>query len=181
MKTILSLLSLLLAISSFGQTVFIDKSGKISFYSEAPLENIEAKHTGVNAILNTSTNEIAFIVPIRGFNFEKELMQEHFNEKYLESDKYPNASYKGNIVDSIDWSVPGTYTVSTTGTFSLHGVEKEINEKGAFTVDGNKINLQSQFKIAIADYNISIPKLLFQNIADTVLVTLNSDFEPFKK
>ncbi|HNQ61307.1 MAG TPA: YceI family protein [Bacteroidia bacterium] len=181
MKTTLSLLTLFLAVSAFGQSVFIDKGGKVTFYSEAPLENIEAKHTGVNSILNTSTNEVAFIVPIRGFTFEKELMQEHFNEKYLESDKYPKATYKGSIVDSIDWSVPGTYIVTTTGTFSLHGVEKEIQEQGTFTVDGNKINLQSQFKIAIADYNISIPKLLFQNIADTVLVTLNSDFEPFKK
>lgn len=163
------------------QSVFIEKSGTVSFYSEAPLENIEAVHSGVNAILNTQTNELAFIVTIRGFKFEKELMQEHFNEKYLESDKYPKATYKCNIVDSIKWDVPGTYEVGSTGTFSLHGVDKEISEKGTFTIAGNKINLKSEFKIAIADYNISIPKLLFQNIADTVLVKLECNFEPFKK
>lgn len=181
MKYILSLIAFLLTSMTYGQSVFIDKSGTISFYSEAPLENIEAVHTSANAILNTSTNEVAFIVPIRGFKFEKELMQEHFNEKYMESDKYPKATYKCSIVDTVSWNVPGVYTVNSTGILSIHGVEKEITEQGTFTVNGNKISLESEFKIAIADYNISIPKLLFQNIADTVLVKMKTNFEPFKK
>lgn len=169
------------AIHVTGQQVFIEKAGTVTFYSEAPLENIEAVHSGVNAILNTSTNEVAFIISIRGFKFAKELMQEHFNEKYMESDQYPKATYKCIILDTMNWSVPGTYTVTSAGTFNLHGVEKEITEKGTFTISAGKINLQSEFKIAIADYNISIPKLLFQNIADTVLVKLNVNFEPFVK
>lgn len=181
MNKIFSLLLILFAMTSYGQSVFISNQGSVSFYSEAPLENIEANHSSVNAILNIVTNEVAFIVPIRGFKFEKELMQEHFNEKYLESDKYPKATYKCSIVDSINWSVAGTYTVNSKGVLSIHGVDKEITEMGTFIIDGNKINLKSEFKIAIADYNISIPKLLFQNIADTVLVKMNSDFVPFKK
>ncbi len=163
------------------QSVFIDKAGEVSFFSEAPLENIEAKHAGMNSILNTDKNELAFIVPIRGFKFEKELMQEHFNEKYMESDKFPNASYKCTLLDSVKWQTPGTYTVRSTGKFSMHGVEKEITEAGTFTIEGNKISLHSEFRIAIADYGIEIPKLLFQNIADTILVKLHSQFEPFKK
>ena len=135
----------------------------------------------MNAILNTQTNELAFIVTIRGFKFAKELMQEHFNEKYLESDKYPKATYKCTILDSVNWGIPGNYEVSSKGILNIHGVDKEITEKGTFTLTGNKINLKSEFKIAIADYNISIPKLLFQNIADTVLVKLDCNFEPFKK
>ena len=181
MKKILLSIILLSGISVYGQSVFIEKSGTAAFFSEAPLENIEAVHSSVNAILNTKTNEVAFIVTIRGFKFEKELMQEHFNEKYMESDKYPKATYTCSILDSIDWSVPGTYVVTSKGVLSLHGVEKEITEKGTFIVNGNKISLQSEFKIAIADYKINIPKLLFQNIADTVLVKLNANFEPFKK
>ncbi len=181
MKKLFFLLTVLCWQFSQAQSIFIEKSGTASFYSEAPLENIEAIHSSVNAILNILTNEVAFIVTIRGFKFEKELMQEHFNEKYLESDKYPKATYKCNIIDSIKWDVPGTYEVGSTGTLSLHGVDKEISEKGTFTIVGNKINLKSEFKIAIADYNISIPKLLFQNIADTVLVKLDCNFEPFKK
>ena len=163
------------------QPIFIEKGGTVTFYSEAPLENIQAVHSGVNAILNTQTNELAFIVTIRGFKFEKELMQEHFNEKYMESDKYPKATYKCTILDSVSWGVPGIYEVSSKGVLNIHGVEKEITEKGTFTLAGNKINLKSEFKIAIADYNISIPKLLFQNIADTVMVKLDCNFEPFKK
>jgi hypothetical protein len=181
MKYIFSFLAFLLATISYAQSVFIDKSGFISFYSKAPLENIEAVHNGANAILNTATNEVAFIVHIRGFRFEKALMEEHFNEKYMESDKYPKATYKCSIVDSLDWNVPGVYTVNSSGVLSIHGVEKEITEQGTFTVNGNKISLESEFKIAIADYNISIPKLLFQNIADTVLVKTKFHFEPFKK
>lgn len=181
MKKLFFLFSFLCSQSIQAQTIFIEKSGTVTFYSEAPLENIEAVHSGVNAILNTQTNELAFIVTIRGFKFAKELMQEHFNEKYLESDKYPKATYKCNILDSVNWGIPGNYEVSSKGILNIHGVDKEITEKGTFTLTGNKINLKSEFKIAIADYNISIPKLLFQNIADTVLVKLDCNFEPFKK
>ncbi len=181
MKKLFFLFSFLCSQYIQAQTIFIEKSGTVTFYSEAPLENIEAVHSGVNAILNTQTNELAFIVTIRGFKFAKELMQEHFNEKYLESDKYPKATYKCNILDSVNWGIPGNYEVSSKGILNIHGVDKEITEKGTFTLTGNKINLKSEFKIAIADYNISIPKLLFQNIADTVLVKLDCNFEPFKK
>ncbi len=181
MKKLFFLFSFLCSQSIQAQTIFIEKSGTVTFYSEAPLENIEAVHSGVNAILNTQTNELAFIVTIRGFKFAKELMQEHFNEKYLESDKYPKATYKCTILDSVNWGIPGNYEVSSKGILNIHGVDKEITEKGTFTLTGNKINLKSEFKIAIADYNISIPKLLFQNIADTVLVKLDCNFEPFKK
>ncbi len=181
MKKLFFLFSFLCSQYIQAQTIFIEKSGTVTFYSEAPLENIEAVHSGVNAILNTQTNELAFIVTIRGFKFAKELMQEHFNEKYLESDKYPKATYKCTILDSVNWGIPGNYEVSSKGILNIHGVDKEITEKGTFTLTGNKINLKSEFKIAIADYNISIPKLLFQNIADTVLVKLDCNFEPFKK
>ncbi len=181
MKNIFLLLIFLYGFYANGQPVFMDKSGRVSFYSEAPLENIEAVNKGMNSILNTSTNEVAFIVPIRGFKFAKELMQEHFNEKYLESDKYPQATFKCTLLDTVNWAVAGNYTVSCKGIFTLHGIEKEITEKGTFTVDGKHIHLESEFQIAIAEYGITIPKLLFQNIADTVLVKLQSNFEPFKK
>lgn len=180
MNKILLLIILLSSALASGQNVFIDKAGRVTFFSEARLENIEAVHTGVNAMLNTLTNELVFIVPIRGFRFEKELMQEHFNEKYMESDKFPKATFKCSITDSVSWSVPGTYTVSAKGILNLHGVEREISESGIITINGNKISLTSEFNIAVADYGITIPKLLFENIADTVKVTLHSNFEPFQ-
>ncbi len=181
MNKIILLIVLLTSAHVKGQNIFIDKAGKVSFFSEARLENIEAVHHGVNAMLNTLTNEVVFIVPIRGFKFEKELMQEHFNEKYMESDKFPKATFKCSIIDSVSWSVPGTYHVSAKGILNLHGVDKEITESGVITVDGNRISLSSEFDIAVAEYGITIPKLLFENIADTVRVTLQSNFEPFQK
>src|SRR5258708_2971172 len=90
-------------ISAIGTTAQVYKfnNGKVSFFSEAPVENIEAHSASLNSILNTMTNEIAFIVPINSFQFKKQLMQQHFNEKYVESDKYPEAAYKGKINEKI--------------------------------------------------------------------------------
>ena len=163
------------------QSVYSCKEGHVSFFSEAPLENIEAHSRGVNSFLNIATKEVAFIISIRGFKFQKALMQEHFNEKYMESDKYPNASYKGKINEDIDFTKDGTYPVTSTGKMTIHGVEKEITHTGVLTVKKKEINLKSEFHVAIKDYNITIPKLLFQNIADTVLVKMEANYIPYQK
>lgn len=169
------------SLATSGQPVMISKSAEITFFSEAPVENIEAKNNSVNSIVNTNTGEIAFMVSIRGFKFEKELMQEHFNEKYLESDKFPQATFKGKILDSLDWTKDGVYPVTATGTLTIHGIEKAVTEKASLEIKGKEIHLSGQMLVAIADYNISIPKLLFQNIADTIKVQLKSDYVPYQK
>jgi hypothetical protein len=163
------------------QSIFTCKEGKVSFFSEAPMENIEAHSTSVNSFLNTSTKEVAFIISIRGFRFAKSLMQEHFNEKYLESDKYPNATFKGKINEEVDFTKDGIYLVTSTGKMNIHGVEKQITHTGKLTVKKNEINLVSDFDVAIKDYNITIPKLLFQNIADTVRVKMDVNYIPYQK
>jgi hypothetical protein len=166
--------------TAIAQTVFMSKKGEVSFYSYAPLENIEAKTTNINSVLNTGTGEIAFIIPMRTFKFERELMEEHFNEKYIESDKYPQAIFKGKVNEKISME-DGKYDVTATGTLSLHGVDKLITEPGSLTVAGKTLKLETSFNLAVADFNISIPKLLFENIADTVQVRINALYEPFKK
>ncbi|REJ82926.1 MAG: YceI family protein [Bacteroidetes bacterium] len=163
------------------QNVFICKNGTASFFSSAPLEDIEALNNGVNSILNISNQEIAFIVPIRGFKFEKDLMQEHFNEKYMESDKFPQATFKGKILDTLNWSSAGIYNVSATGIMNIHGVEKEKTLKGKLEVKNQEFTIESSFKVAVAEFGISIPKLLFQNIADTVSVNVKAHYLPYKK
>ncbi len=170
-----------LSLATNAQNVLISKSAEITFFSEAPVENISAKNNSVNSILNTVTNDIAFIVSIRGFKFEKELMEEHFNEKYLESDKYPQATFKGKIQDSIDWKKDGVYPVSATGTLSMHGVDKTVTEKGNIEIKGKEAHLSGSMTIAISDFKISIPKLLFQNIADTIKVEYKTDYIPYQK
>ncbi len=169
------------AATCIAQSVYSCKEGQVSFFSEAPLENIEAHNGGVNSFLNVATREIAFIIPIRGFRFQKALMQEHFNEKYLESDKYPNATYKGKINEEIDFSKDGTHAVTSNGKMSIHGVERDVVHKGTLVIKKKEINLSSEFIVAIKDYNISIPKLLFQNIADTIQVKMNANYLPYQK
>ncbi len=170
-----------LVVTGNAQSVFSCKEGQVSFFSEALLENIEAHSTGVNSFLNVSTKEVAFIIPIRGFKFAKSLMQEHFNEKFMESDKYPNATFSGKINEAVEFSKDGTYTTTSIGKLKIHGVEKEVTLSGTLVVIKKEIKLSSEFYVAIKDYNITIPKLLFQNIADTVLVKMNVNYIPYQK
>src|SRR5687767_6559813 len=130
MRKIVWLIAVLLFNSFASAQLYTAKSGTASFFSEAPLENIEAHSNSVQSILNTATKSVAFIITIRSFQFKKDLMQEHFNEKYLESDKFPNATYSGKINEDIDLSADGTYNVTSTGKITMHGQEKEITAPG---------------------------------------------------
>jgi polyisoprenoid-binding protein YceI len=180
-KIIIYLILLCSCSAVSAQTVFIADSGEVTFYSYALLEDIKATSKSVNSILNTVNNEIAFMIPMRSFQFGKALMQEHFNEKYMESDKYPQALYKGTINEKPDYSKPGTYPVTTKGQFTIHGVAKEINEKGELIIDKGSITLNTRFFVALQDYNITKPSLVFNNIADTIEVKLKAVYIPFKK
>jgi hypothetical protein len=161
--------------------VLTTKSGTATFFSAAPLENIEATSNSVQSILNPTAKTVAFIISIRSFKFQKDLMQEHFNEKYMESEKFPNATYSGKINEDLDLSKDGTYEVTSTGKIAMHGQEKEITVPGTFTVKNGEANLQSNFPLAVSDFKIEIPQLLFQNISDSVAVKVNVTYQPYKK
>jgi len=161
--------------------IYVANSSVISFFSEAPLENIQAVNKAAKPMLNTSNNEIAIKVPIKGFVFEKPLMQEHFNENYMESDKYPHAIFKGKINETIDYTKDGTYKASATGKLDIHGVEKDRTIEGTITVKGQEITLETKFDVKVADHKITIPKVVFQNIAEIIEVKMNSVLVPFKK
>lgn len=180
-KTSLLFTILNICIIQLNAQVFTAKSGSATFFSAAPLENIEATSNSVQSILNTSTKNVAFIISIRSFQFKKDLMQEHFNEKYMESDKFPNATYSGAISGEFDLAKDGTYEVTSTGKMAMHGQEKEVSVPGTFTVLNGEASLQSNFSLAVNDFKIEIPQLLFQNIADTVAVKVNVIYQPYKK
>lgn len=180
MKTKINLLAvgLLLAAGLQAQKI-ATRSGFIKFYSEAPLENIEATNNQVSSVIEKSDGTFAFLVPIKGFTFEKALMQEHFNENYLESGQYPNASFKGKItnIDAIDFSKNGEYQATFSGTMNIHGVDREISEKANITVNDGKVSLNSIFDLTPEDYGIKIPAGKRENIARTVEVTVNMNYE----
>ena len=176
---------LILLISGFALVsraqLYTCNEGVVTFFSEAPLENIEATNSRINSFLNTSNNEVMFIVHVRGFTFDKDLMREHFNEKYMESDKYPTSTFKGKINETIDFTKDGTHNVTATGKLTMHGVEREINAPGVLTIDKGKINLKSDFRIPLKGFNIEVPKLVFQNIAEIISVKVNANYIPYKK
>ncbi|MBL4593226.1 MAG: YceI family protein [Flavobacteriales bacterium] len=162
---------------SFSQNLYKATSGEISFFSETPLENIEAINKKVKALINTKNGELAFIVTNVGFHFEKPLMEEHFNENYIESDKYKVSMFKGKIVEKIDYSVDGTYQVTVKGKLNLHGVEKEREIKGVITIKDGKINVTSEFVLKLSDHKIRIPKVVTKKIAEEVKIKVNLNFE----
>jgi polyisoprenoid-binding protein YceI len=162
---------------------FFTKTGTIDFYSETPMEKIEAKNQQVISVLNTEDGEMAFSVLMKGFNFEKALMQEHFNEKYVESDKYPKATFKGKItnLEEVNFSKAGEYKVTVAGEMNLHGVAKEVEAEGKLTISDGKITGVSSFELLLADFGIEIPKVVKDNIAESITIVVNSTYEPYNK
>lgn len=174
----------LVALASFttavqAQDVYSCKGAQISFFSETALENIEAKSNNGVSILTLSKSDILFTVQIKSFVFDKQLMQEHFNENYMESDKFSAATFKGKINEPIDLTKDGEYKITATGKLTVHGVDQTRTIPGTFKVKNGIINLYSQFNIACKDHDIKIPTVVSQKIAEAVQVTLNAEYKPF--
>ena len=170
----------LLSTTLHAQDKFFTKSGKISFYSKAIIENIEAHNRSVTCVLDKNTGNIQFSVPIKGFEFEKALMQEHFNENYLESDKYPRAEFKGQITNNgeIDYTRDGTYVSKVKGKLTIHGQTNDVETDGKVIREGNKITVSAEFNLRLPDYKIKNEKL--QNISNTIKVMVNCPLDPLK-
>jgi hypothetical protein len=179
MKFMIALLAgLAMMQHTFAQDVFTCRNTNLSFFSSTPMEDIDAKtDKGVSAI-NLKTGEVYFKVAVNSFKFKKQLMEEHFNENYLESDKYPYAIFKGKIAPGEDLHKEGTREVIVDGTLSLHGVDKPYHEKATLTVQGGKPSATTKFTVKLADHQIKIPTLVIKNIAETVEVTVNAAYTP---
>ncbi|TCS90204.1 YceI-like domain-containing protein [Anseongella ginsenosidimutans] len=157
--------------------VYQSYKSETSFFSKAPLEDIAARNDGGASVLNLGNAEIVFLIPIRGFQFRKSLMQEHFNENYLESDKYPTATFKGKIL-GFEPSRQGKQEVQAKGILSIHGVEKPVKAAGTLEKKGEELLLESSFRVALKDHGITIPRLVVRNIAEIVDVKLEYHYKP---
>lgn len=174
------ILSILISSESFGQ-LYVTQSGETNFFSETPVENISAVNKTVGAILNIATNEVAVSMKMSAFDFPNKLMQEHFNENYMESEKFPTGIFKGKILEPIDYTKNGTYDITAKGQLTLHGVMQARDLKGKLTVDNQKISLACNFDIKLIDHNIDVPKLVFAKIAEVISVKSKYAFTPYKK
>jgi polyisoprenoid-binding protein YceI len=155
------------------------EEGLVSFFSSAPLEDITATNSKTKSVFDSDKGEIAFSIPIKEFQFKKSLMQEHFNEKYLESDKYPKSSFSGKVTGYLKGIANDN--VWAEGTLDIHGVKNQIKVPGVLNFNGDKVHLECKFMIKLEDYKIKIPSVLFQNIAEEVEITLNYDYKLYKK
>jgi len=177
MKNILILL-LLFPMSTFAQK-FVSDQSNIRFYSSAPIEDIEAINEKAKSVIDLSNGQVVFSVDIEGFQFEKALMQEHFNENYLESEKYPKSTFKGQIED---WNnIQGAQEVKVTGDLMIHGITKKVVLGGTIDVSENKVEVESVFIVKLVDYKIKIPKAVFYSIAEEIEVTVKFVYKPYSK
>jgi hypothetical protein len=177
MKTFLLLYALVIFASPVVAQKFSSEKGQISFFSDAPIEDIEAVNSIVGSLFNAGTGEIVYILKIRDFIFPKSLMREHFNEKYLESEKFPKSTFQGKIV-GFNPAVSGVQKVNAIGKLSIHGITKDIDVAGTMENLNGKVLLKSKFMVKLADYGIKIPTIVWQNIAEDVEVRIDFTYKP---
>ena len=170
MKNTILLALLFIGFQSKAQ-LFMTTNGEVSIFSKTPMENIDAVNKSVSSIINTATNEVAVQMRITNFVFPNKLMQEHFNENYLESEKFPSATFKGKIKETVDLTVAGTYPITASGTATIHGVTRPIDLKGTIISTGTSLALTCAFEVKLVDYKVDIPKIVFAKIAEVIKIS----------
>jgi len=181
MKTILTFLLLtILTISVNAQDLYAVTESEIKFHSDSPLEKIEAVNRKTKSFFKISSKTLMFVIPVVSFKFEKPLMEEHFNENYLETEKFPTAKFSGTINEDLDYTKNGTYDASVTGKLTIHGVEQERTIHGTITVKDSQLIFEGKFQIKLEDHDIDIPSIVIENIAEVVDVNATFVYEPKK-
>lgn len=176
-KIVLTTFIALLINSAFGQRYFT-RTGTIKFHSHTTLEDIKAENRKVVSVLDAKTGAMEFSLLMKGFDFPNDLMEQHFNETYVESDKYPKATFKGTVTDiaNVDFSKDGQYTVNYTGKLTIKDVSKDISGTAVISVKGGKVIATSELKIRPKEFNIVIPATNAANIAEVIDVTISMDY-----
>ncbi len=177
MKQFLILIAGVLFALNLHAQKYSTKTGHVSFYSKAPLEDIKADNRQGSFILDASTGEVAAVILIKSFEFKNALMQEHFNDNYMESEKYPKSTFIGKVanIQDVKFDKNGTYDVKVSGQLTIHGVTKEITETGKVAVKGDAVIIESAFFVALADFGIKNDKV--KNIAERIEVTVNAELK----
>lgn len=179
MRTLLTWLLLALPLTSFSQRYFT-KTGEIDFKAGTPLEDIDAVNKSVSSVLDVATGQIEFALLVKSFEFRRGLMQEHFNENYMESSKFPKSVFVGTSPEltKLDLKKDGSYQISVMGTLEVHGVSKALTIPATIRIQDGRISASAVFSVEVADFNIQIPGAVKDKIAKTVVVTVNGQYQP---
>ena len=163
---------------------FFTKDAKIGFDASSPLEKIAAVNSKGTLVIDGATGKIEAAVLVKGFHFEQALMEEHFNENYMESNKFQKSSFAGEIIDfknAVNVAKDGSYTATVKGKLTLHGVTKDVETKGIFTVKGGAITASNtSFKILVADYGIAIPGIVKDKVAKEAKIDISATLQALK-
>jgi len=177
MKKLTTLLIILLPTLVFAQSKYITRAGHATLFSTTSAEDITADNYKVTSILNTETGDFVFVIPVQSFEFEKALMQKHFNQDhFMNSTTYPKIKFKGKItnIEDVDWDKDGKYQVTVSGDLTIRDVTKPISEKGTILIEGDKITAFSKFTVKkIFEYNVGRPKRkkMEYNVAENIQIT----------
>lgn len=165
---------------AIGQEKYLTNTGFVSFYSHTAIEDITAINNDVAAVIDGTSGEVAIIVVMNEFQFEKQLMQEHFNENYVESEKFPKATFNGRILNNevVDYTSPGNYQVQVSGTLTIHGISSEVTTPGSIEVTGDGITARTKFLLNPEKYEIKIPRIVRNNIAENMEITAELSCKP---
>ena len=175
-KSFFGLLFLSLSFSSVAQKYGAEKSF-VSFFSKAAIEDITAENTKSQSLFNAETGDVVFLIPIGSFEFAKSLMKQHFNEKYMDTEKFPKATFQGKI-SGFDIKAGGLQQARANGKMTIHGVSQEVEIPGTIEVVDNKLVFKSTFIVKLETYNIPRPQLMWQNIAEQVEVKIEFTYKP---
>ncbi|MDA7803519.1 YceI family protein [Crocinitomix sp.] len=177
-KTAIFLVLLGLALNVNGQK-YLTRTGVIQFFSETDMENIEAINNQASSVINMENGDMAFTILMKAFSFEKALMQEHFNEKYVESEKFPKAKFTGQIQNFSALKLSSSPTeIIIKGKLTIHGVTKDVEVKGTLAqLSNGHVKGISTFTIKLEDYDIKVPSAVASNISDTIEIKVNMDYE----
>jgi polyisoprenoid-binding protein YceI len=183
MKHILICTLFFVSFQTQAQSKWFTRTGSITFFSSTSAENIDATNNEVFSLVDLTKGEVAFQVLVTGFKFKKALMEEHFNENYMESTKYPKASFQGTITDlnKVNFKNNGAYQVNVTGNLTMHGITNKVTMPATINVQGGKFKAASKFNVALADYKIKIPSLVSKQVAETVEVSVSCAYEPYTR
>lgn len=177
LRTLILIIALGISVECYSQQRYFAEKSLITFFSDGVVEDISASNERVTSIYDIVDGEIAFLLNIKDFQFPNKLMQVHFNEKYMETEKFPKSSFQG-MISGFNSSTPGKQQVKASGKLTIHGVTKTVDLPGTVEVSGNKLIIESKFVIKLIDYNIKVPQIVWQNIAQQVEVKMNLSYRP---